>query len=296
MTNGAGGECLRIAALVGSGQLVLFGELRRLRIPAGLWRSWLTDRASLPASSRSDRWFCAFADGVHVRAGGGPRPRGAPPQPQQRDDHRVVTPAHRRATITATNQRPLLDRHHPQPSHQAQVRTRPLSGVGVDDRDVAVGVLKPDDADFNVPVQSSLRSTSTGKAPHRAVSRCGPLSGDCIRRHADGEAGPMTPDPADTSPRWRRQVPPQRRVTTLPATSCRTARLRRSPTGPSTTSAEASPSSTATRRSQRLAHRRCRDGWPLPVAWPRRRDRRNNVFEPVGLAWTLRWVWGAMRL
>jgi hypothetical protein len=67
LTNGAGGECLRIAALVGSGQLVLFGELRRLRIPAGLWRSWLTDRASLPASSRSDRCFCAFADGVDVR-------------------------------------------------------------------------------------------------------------------------------------------------------------------------------------------------------------------------------------
>ena len=44
MTNGAGGKCLRIAALVGSGQLVLFGELRRLRIPADLWRSWLTDR------------------------------------------------------------------------------------------------------------------------------------------------------------------------------------------------------------------------------------------------------------
>ena len=44
MINGAGGKCLRIAALVGSGQLVLFGELRRLRIPADLWRSWLTDR------------------------------------------------------------------------------------------------------------------------------------------------------------------------------------------------------------------------------------------------------------
>jgi hypothetical protein len=44
LTNGAGGKCLRIAALVGSGQLVLFGELRRLRIPADLWRSWLTDR------------------------------------------------------------------------------------------------------------------------------------------------------------------------------------------------------------------------------------------------------------
>ena len=44
MTNGAGGECLRIAALVGSGQLVLLGELRRVRIPADLWRSWLTDR------------------------------------------------------------------------------------------------------------------------------------------------------------------------------------------------------------------------------------------------------------
>ena len=66
LTNGAGGKCLPIAALVGSGQLVLFGELRRLRIPADLWRSWLTDRG------------------------------------QQRDDHRVVTPAHRRATITAT--------------------------------------------------------------------------------------------------------------------------------------------------------------------------------------------------
>jgi hypothetical protein len=30
--------------LVGSGQLVLFGELRRVRIPADLWRSGLTDR------------------------------------------------------------------------------------------------------------------------------------------------------------------------------------------------------------------------------------------------------------
>jgi hypothetical protein len=36
------------------------------------------------------------------------------------------------------------------------------------------GVLKPDDADFNVPVQSSFRSTSTGKGPHRAVSGAGP--------------------------------------------------------------------------------------------------------------------------
>src|SRR6478752_2427504 len=42
------------------------------------------------------------------------------------------------------------------------------------------------------------------------------LWGDCIRRHADGEAGPMTPDPADTSPRWRRQVPPERRVDHTP--------------------------------------------------------------------------------
>jgi len=44
LTNGAGGKCLPIAALVGSGQLVLFGELRRVRIRADLWRSWLTDR------------------------------------------------------------------------------------------------------------------------------------------------------------------------------------------------------------------------------------------------------------
>lgn len=102
MTNGAGGKCLRIAALVGSGQLVLFGELRRLRIPADLWRSWLTDRGIIARFESKRSLFCAFADGVHVRAGGGPRPRGAPPQPQQRDDHRVVTPAHRRATITAT--------------------------------------------------------------------------------------------------------------------------------------------------------------------------------------------------
>jgi hypothetical protein len=34
--------------LVGSGQLVLFGELRRVRIPADLWRSGLTDRGICP--------------------------------------------------------------------------------------------------------------------------------------------------------------------------------------------------------------------------------------------------------
>jgi starch synthase (maltosyl-transferring) len=37
LTNGAGGKCLRIAALVGSGQRVLFSELRRVRVPADLW-------------------------------------------------------------------------------------------------------------------------------------------------------------------------------------------------------------------------------------------------------------------
>ena len=31
-------------------------------------------------------------------------------------------------------------------------------------------------------------------------------------------------------------------------------------------------------------------GWPLPCRRPRRRDRRNDVFEPVGMAWTLRCV------
>ena len=196
----------------------------------------------MPASSRSDRWFCTLADGVHVRAGGGPRSRGAPPQPQQRDDHRVVTPAHRRAAVVVA-----FDKHE------------------------------------KGPVPSSLR--------------CGALWGDCIRRHADGEAGPMTPDPADTSPRWRRQVPPERRVDHNPCNLV--------PHGP--IASQPHRTQHDQRRGFAVEHRDPPIQEPVPPKVPRwlvtalspghaGAIARNDGFEPVGLAWTLRWVWGAMRL